>query len=167
MKTNCYKLGLLILLFGLTFSLKVATGAEDAVAAEQPKPLSEIEKKMLKNISVDFRETPIDDVLRIMTKQADVDMVKSPLVEGVITATITDIPLNEALNNILAAHGYAYITSNSMIRIVPRSELLITEETTESKVYRITYADTAAVAKSLTTFLSNKGEMAVNVGSQN
>ena len=167
MKRNCYKLGLFILLLGVTFSSKFATGAATAEASEQPKPLSAIEQKMLKKVSVDFRETPIDDVLRIMTKQADVDMVKSPLVEGVITATVTDIPLSEALENILGAHGYAYITSDSMIRIVPRSEVLVTAEATHSKVYRIVYADTDSVAKSLIQFLSDRGEMAVNVGTSN
>ena len=147
--------------------MKAASGATTAEASEQPKLLSDIERKMLKKISVDFRETPIDVVLRIMTKQADVDMVKSPQVEGAITATVTDIPLNEALENILGAHGYAYITSDFMIRIVPRSEVNITAETTHSKVYRIGHADTDSVAKSLMQFLSDRGEMAVNVGTSN
>ncbi|MCH9023081.1 MAG: hypothetical protein IID32_10010 [Planctomycetes bacterium] len=122
---------------------------------------------MKKLVSVDFRDTPIDDVIRILTKQADVDVVKSPLVTGNITATITDIPLEEALENILAAHGYAFIATTTMIRIIPRSEIVVQEEKIVSKVYRITYADPKAVAESLKDFLSDKGEMAFNPGTSN
>ncbi|MCH8820382.1 MAG: hypothetical protein IIB03_08705, partial [Acidobacteria bacterium] len=122
---------------------------------------------MKKKVSVDFRETPIDDVILILTRQADVDVVKSPLVTGNITATITDIPLEEALENILAAHGYAYVTSGTMIRIIPKSEVVVKPDIIVSKVYRITYADPKGVAESLKDFLSDKGEMAFNPGTSN
>ncbi|MCH9023345.1 MAG: hypothetical protein IID32_11380, partial [Planctomycetes bacterium] len=115
------------LLIAVLLGLNPAT-AQDKKASASGTRTESIEAKMKKNVSVDFRETPIDDVIRILTRQADVDVVKSPLVTGNITATVTDIPLGEALENILAAHGYAFIASATMIRIVPRSEVVVEEE---------------------------------------
>ena len=153
---------LIVVLLGLN-----PAPAQDKKASASGARNKSIEAKMKKNVSVDFRETPIDDVIRILTRQADVDVVKSPLVTGNITATITDIPLEEALENILAAHGYAFIVSNTMIRIVPRSEVIVKKEQIISRVYRIMYADPQGVAESLKDFLSDRGEMAFNRGTSN
>ncbi len=71
---------------------------------------------MQKKISVDFRDTAIDDVIRIMAEQADVDVVKSPKVTGTVTAKLNNVPLEEALRNILAAQGYDYVMSKNMIQ---------------------------------------------------
>ena len=66
-------------------------------AAEQDQHKTEVltslEQRMQKRISVDFRNTPIDDVLLIMADQADVDIVKSPKVTGAVTTTLTNVPL--------------------------------------------------------------------------
>jgi type IV pilus assembly protein PilQ len=83
--------------------------------AAKAEVLSTLEQRMQKKISVDFRETPIDDVIRIMAEQADVDVVKSPKVTGTITAKLSNVPLDEALRNILAANGYDFVTTKNMI----------------------------------------------------
>ena len=85
--------------------------------------LTPLQKKMQKRISVDFKATPIDDVLRSMAAQVDIDIIKSPKVIGEVSASLTDIPLDEALRNILSTHGYGYIVSENMIRIVPEAEM--------------------------------------------
>jgi len=73
---------------------------------------------------VDFRDTPIDDVIRIMAEQADVDVVKSPKVTGSVTAKLSNVPLEEALKNILAAQGYDYVMTKNMIRVAPAAEIM-------------------------------------------
>jgi type IV pilus assembly protein PilQ len=133
----------------------------------QPIVLSAVQQRMQKEISVDFRETEIDDVLRALAKQANVDIVKSPKVIGQVTATLTNIPLEEALDQILAAHGYGYISSENMIRVVPQSDILDIREKIISKVYRITYADVKEVEKSLGKFISQAGSISANVGTSN
>lgn len=90
--------------------------------ANKPAQRAPFEQRMKKPISVDFRNTPIDDVIRIMADQADVDIVKSPAVTGAVTVTLTNVPLEEAINNILAAHGYSYVMSENMIRVITAVE---------------------------------------------
>ena len=148
--------------------LCIAAGAaEKPVSYADQEVLSSLEQRMQKRISVNFRSTPIDDVIRVMAEQADVDIVKSPEVVGEVTTTLTDVPLSEALTNILAAHGYGYVTSKNMIRIAPMSEINEGEELLVNRIYRITYADVGDVEKALTKFISKRGSISSNSGTSN
>ena len=112
-----------------------------AADAVKPELLSPVQQRMQQEISIDFKDTLIDDVLMIMAKQADVDIIKSPKVVGSVTATLTDVPLAEALTSILEAHGYAYVTTDNIIRVVPKDEIFEVREKLVSRVFRITYAN--------------------------
>jgi len=138
----------------------VESGNED-LEKEEEVPL---EQRMLRRISVEFRETPIDDVIAMMAEKADVDIIKSPKVTGAVTAKLTNVPLEEALNNILAAHGYSYVMGRNMIRIAPAGEILEQPERLVSKIYRITYADVTEVERALKNFISGQGELTLSKG---
>ena len=129
----------LILLVCLTYAITTAdTTAEPATepsaeletepSAELPMDAEEdgespLKERMQKRISIEFRSTPIEDALMLMADQANVDIVKSPLVTGTVTVKLTDVPLGEALDNILAAHGYGYAADKNMIRVAPADEI--------------------------------------------
>ena len=144
-----------------------AIAGNGKAAPEKKEVLTTLEQRMLKRISIDFRNTPIDDVIRIMAEQADVDIIKSPKVVGNVTATLTDVPLEEVLNNILAAHGYGYVAGKNMIRIASVEEIDEESERLVSKIYRITYADVTEVEKALKKFISNLGSLSSNPGTSN
>lgn len=129
--------------------------------------LTPVQQRMQQEISIDFRETPIEDVIRMLAKQADVDIIKSPKVTGNVTATLTDVPLSEALENILNSHGYAYIATTNMIRIVPKDEILETREKMVSRVYRVTYASVKELEAALKKFVSQDGSISANYGTGN
>lgn len=167
---NCCKLGrfkvfgVLLVLLGLC----VVSFAKDAAQpAKEEKVLTAVDQKMLKKISVDFRDTPIDDVIRTIAKQVDLDIVKGPDVTGNVTATLTDVPLAEALTHILSAYSAGYVASENMIRIVPASQLTEETEKTVSKVYRIVYADVVEAEKALTKVISKRGSISSNPGTSN
>ncbi|MGA2172778.1 MAG: type IV pilus secretin PilQ [Sedimentisphaerales bacterium] len=135
--------------------------------ADNAEVLTTLEQRMQKKISVDFSETSIDDVIRIMAEQANVDVVKSPKVTGTVTAKLTNVPLEEALKNILASQGYDYVMSKNMIRVAPAGEITQETEKLVSKIYRITYADIKEVEKSLGKFISQRGSISSNGGTSN
>jgi type IV pilus assembly protein PilQ len=156
------------LLLATAFSQSLLFAKQNAAADdEKAEVLTAIETKMTEKINVDFRETPIEDVLRMLAKQADVDIVKSPAVIGNVTATLTDIPLAEALDNILAVHGYGYIATENMIRILPRAEIYNAPEKMVNRVYRITYADVKELEKALKKFMTSRGSLSAMPGTSN
>jgi len=121
-------------------------------------------EKLQTKITYSCVDLPIETVLMQLAEKARIDIVKSPKVTGKITAKVTDVPLEEALANILAAYDYTYVATDNMIRVVPVSEIALVKEELISKVYRITYADANEVAASLRNFVSEKGKVAVNRG---
>ena len=169
MRNFCDSKGLTILAaLLLIWGLSVTVAGQDAQEMESESvQLTTVEEKMLQRISVDFRETPIDDVIRALAKQADLDIVKGPDITGNVTATLTDVPLEEAMNQILTAYGCGYVASENMIRIVPASQLTEETERTVSKIYRITYADVKQVEQALTKVISKRGSIASSLGSSN
>jgi type IV pilus assembly protein PilQ len=147
--------------------LAAAAADESEPNAGQMEVLTTLEQRMQKKISVDFRDTAIDDVIRIMAEQANVDVVKSPKVTGTVTAKLSNVPLEEALRNILAAQGYDYVASKNMIRIAPVGEISQEAEKLVTKIYRINYADIKEVEKSLGKFVSQRGAISTNQGTSN
>jgi type IV pilus assembly protein PilQ len=130
--------------------------AEDSNDASAEIPL---EQRLQKRVSVEFRKTPIEDVIRIMAEQADVDLVKSPNVKGDVTVTLTDVPLAEALNNILAVQGCIFVPGENMIRIITATEKVERPEILQTKTFEITYADVIKVVKALEKFKSAQGSV--------
>ena len=133
----------------------------------RPDLLTPVQQRMQQEISIDFKDTPIDDVLMIMAKQADVDIIKSPKVQGTVTATLTDIPLEEALTNILESQGYTYMATDNMIRVIAKEDSIQIQEKIESRVYRITYADVEQVEKALRKFISEQGSISASPATSN
>jgi len=185
------KLLLLLAFIGLTCAITIAEiGAEPAVeptiepsvepaveptiepsaepAAEPGEvAISSLKERMQKRISVEFRNTAIEDALMLMADQADVDIVKSPTVTGSVTVKLTDVPLKEALDNILAAHGYRYVADKNMIRVASADEITQVAERILSRIYRITYADVKEVESALRKFLSKQGSLTSVRGTSN
>jgi len=162
---------------GVVFAiLLIAALCTNAVAADANDPnqntvkkevLTPLEQRMQKKIDVAFADTDIDVVIRAIAQEADLNVIKSPNVTGTVTATLTGVPLDEALSNILAAHGYGYVVDKNVIRVAPLEELGREEERLVSKVYRVTYADVDQVVQALTKFISGRGSISSNPGTSN
>jgi type IV pilus assembly protein PilQ len=142
--------------------LAVGTG-QDSAGAGQPISRSSRQKLRTK-ITYSCTELPIETVLMDLAEQARIDIVKSPRVTGNVTVKVTDVPLEEALSNILAAHDYTYIATESMVRVVPLSEIAVAREQLATRVYKITYADANEVAGALRNYVSERGKVALNKG---
>jgi len=145
----------------------MAVAEDDTNIVSQKEVMTPLDIKMQKEISVDFKEMAIENVITSLADQADVDIIKSPEVIGNVTAKLTNVPLSEALTNILSAHGYGYVKSKNMIRVMPLSQMTTLAERLVDRVYRITYADVTEVEKALRNFLSARGSISSNPGTSN
>jgi type IV pilus assembly protein PilQ len=136
----------------------------DILEGAETSPLKD---RMQKRISVEFRNTAIEDALMLMADQADVDIVKSPAVTGNVTVKLTDVPLEEALKSILRTHGYDYVADKSLIRVASADEFEQIAEKLVSRIYRITYADVREVERALKRFISKQGYLSSSPGTSN
>jgi type II secretory pathway component GspD/PulD (secretin) len=99
-----------------------------------------------------------------LAEAANIDIIKSPTVTGTVTAKVTDVPLGEALTNILAVHNSAFIATDNMIRVIQLPETAPLKEPQVTRIYKITYADPNQVFYALDEFKTGKGEIALIKG---
>jgi len=162
----------LLVFIGVVLAVSVtrpgwAAEGGDANAA-QKEVLTTLEQRMQKTISIEASNLPIDKVIRQLAEQADVNLIISPKVTGQVNVgPLTNVPLAEALKNILSTHGYDYVIDKNMVRVVPASEIAQVTEKLVSRIYRITYADVAEVEKSLQKFISKQGSLSSSPGTSN
>jgi type IV pilus assembly protein PilQ len=133
-------------------------GSEASPSGPEPEQ-NPLRERLQKKISVDFRKTPIEDVIRILAEQADVDVVASPNVRGEVTVMLTDVSLEEALRSILEIHGCDYIVGDDIVRVLPRNEMPQPRERQATRVFEITYADVNDVVRSLDKYKSENGSI--------
>ena len=115
------------LIISLSISF-VAVGAEPNSVSNTEAVPQTAQQRLQTRITYSCVDLPIDTVLMNLAEQAKIDIVKSPKVTGNVTVKVTDVPLEEALSNILAAHDYTYIATESMVRVMPLSEIVVARE---------------------------------------
>jgi type IV pilus assembly protein PilQ len=126
---------------------------------QSPVEQTPLRERLQKRISVDFRKTPIEDVIRIITEQAGVGVVASPNVKGETTVKLTNVPLEEALRSILEVQGYDYVVGDNIVKILARNEMPQVPERLTTQIFEITYADVNDVVRSLEKFKSESGSV--------
>ncbi len=141
--------------------LCVAIMAPGVSGMEEPvdDPGKDLRERLAKKISIEVRKMPLEDVIRLMTEQADVDIVVSPNVKGEATVKLTDVTLEEALRGILEVHGCDYVIGDNIIRILTHEEIPAVPERQTTELIEVTYADAAEVVKSLESFKSESGSV--------
>ena len=142
----------------LAWSMLAASTSSGAQSKSPIEPTS-LRDRLEKRISVEFRKTALEDVIRIIAEQADVDVVTSPSVKGEATVTLTDVTLEEALRSILDVHGYDYVAGENIVRVLAREEMPEVPERQTTQIFEITYAEVAEVVKSLEKFKSETGSV--------
>ncbi len=140
---------------------------ENAQTAEGEKReiLTDIERKMQKVVTIDANDLPIDLVMAQLIDQTDVNLVISPKVTGLVTVSLTDVTLKEALQSILDVHGFAYIPGENVIRILPIVDMPEVTERLVTETFQIKHVDAAEVVVALEKFISANGAVSHIVGS--
>ena len=156
-KTN-RKLKLIIVIVGMCFSCAIAVAQAGNEESEENTGLTELKQRMQRRVSIDAN-LPIDTVVRQLADQADLDVIFSPLVTGNVTVTLTDVPLEEALNNILVVHNCTYVMSENVMRVITSEEMVAKAEPVLTKTFEIVYADTEEVVTALDKFKSPQGSV--------
>jgi type IV pilus assembly protein PilQ len=120
------------------------------------------------NVTLDFRDADIRNVLRILAYKSGVNIVAGPDVTGLITIQLTDIPWEEALKVILKTYGYGYERSGNVITVNTYEKLaekrkiekeLADQEPLVTEVFSLNYAKAKEVSVSLREMLTPRGRV--------
>ena len=88
-------------------------------------------------ITMDYREADLPNVLRLLSKQNQVNIVAGSDVTGNITISLRNVTLKETLDNILIANGYDYVMNENVILVKSQDKFMPSK--LQTKVYNLKY----------------------------
>ena len=137
------KLASALLLIGSFTQLSVATAADSA-----PLTLS-------------FRDTDIDEVYEMLSRQARVNILIGPGVSGSVSLNLYEVDLDSAIRAIADAAGFAVEDRDGTYFVLTREEAGkdSTSGNTQVRSFRVQYTDTDIVAELLGKHLSRYGKL--------
>lgn len=118
-------------------------------------------------ISLDIKGMDIIDALKLLSKQADLNIVAGKNVRGKVTLFLKDVDPWFAFQVILAANGLAYEEENGIITVMAERdyELMYGDKFNvrqQVKTVKLRYAKVAEVSKALTQIKSKIGAVIVD-----
>lgn len=122
------------------------------------------------NISIDFKDADIHNVLRALSLKGNVNIVASSDVSGTVTVKLTDVPWETALDVILKTYDYGYERQGNIITVTGMERLTTQKEAEKrlseiqpvlTEVFNLKYLDAEDVKETLKPQLSSRGTITV------
>lgn len=120
------------------------------------------------NVSLDFRDADIANVLKILSYKSGVNIVVGPEVTGLVTIQLNDVPWKQALEVVLETYGYAYeqkgniITVTTVDNLKQRREnaiILAEQEPVETKTFTLNFGRASEIVASIEKMRSERGSI--------
>lgn len=139
-----------------------------APAETQPEAKAPAQKDG--NVTLDFKDADIQNVLRVLAYKSGVNIVASKEVVGTVTIRLVDVPWEQALAVILSTYGFAYEREGNIIAVSTTEALKTRRENQKqladiegvtSRVFNLQFLDAADAKKMLEPQLSPQGKISV------
>ncbi len=73
-------------------------------------------------VSLDVKDAELGEVVRTLTAGRGLSVVAPPGLKGAVTATLREVPWDQALDLVLAGNGWGFVREGTVIRIVRRGD---------------------------------------------
>lgn len=168
----CAPVFILLLFAGGPSFAQGAAGEAQSRQDIQEKEISAIEAGVSSsgNVTLDFKDADIRNVIKIISYKSGTNIVASPDVAGNITVRLTDVPWQTALDVILKTHGYGYERQGNIISVAPIAKIteqkkqeveLAQVQPTVTEVFNLKYIDAQDAMKALESQLSPRGKITI------
>ncbi len=127
------------------------------VATEELTPAAE------GNVSLDFKEADISNVLKIISYKSGVNIVTTPDVVGNVSVRLADVPWEIALDVILKTYGFGYQKQGNVILVtkVENVAKIAADELLQTEIINLKFLDAQDAEKILIPLLSPRGKISV------
>lgn len=128
-----------------------------------------------KQISVDFRNAEIRNVLRFMADSSGYNIVAGENINGRVTIQLKNVPWSEAFKSILQVSGLGFSESGGIIRVLPLGEMekeqnsrLTNNNLAEdnlplmTRLIPVNYSTAESLLSQINGMLSSRGKVSVN-----
>ncbi len=166
-----------ILFFVLTLGFYTVSFAQEQEASNiidtaNPlnTPVSSTEKAgVSENISLDFKDAEINNVLKIISYKSGVNIVATPEVRGLVTIRLQDVYWEEALDTIVRTYGFGYEWLSDKVIMVSTLEKLAEQrriqeeaavkEPLDTKAFDLNFIKADEVKTAIEKLVSERGKI--------
>ncbi len=116
------------------------------------------------NITLIVRDKPLSQVLALLAQTQQLNIVASNDIDAVISITLKDVPLEEALTSILAVANYTWVRRNNIILITSLQDsvnLPADVQGRQIQVFNLDFVSASSVSATIQNFLSPIGKVSV------
>jgi type IV pilus assembly protein PilQ len=161
----------------LTIALAYGQETEKNLTKDMAEPQideegSSIERDLraAQNVTLDFKDADIRNVLKIISYKAGVNIVTTPEVMGNVTIRLVDVPWENALDAIVKTYGFGYDKRDNIITVAPIDKLtaqkkqeveLAQVQPTVTEVFSLKYIDAMDAKKTLDSQISPRGKITI------
>jgi type IV pilus assembly protein PilQ len=156
-----------ILAFAYAASEPAVSTEPAAQAADQSSAIPEAnpaaESLGTGNVTFDFKEADINNVLKIISYKSGVNIVTTPDVIGNVSVRLTDVPWETALDIILKTYGFGYQRQGNVILVTKLENVakIAAEEPLQIEIITLKFLDAQDAQKILIPLLSPRGKISV------
>ncbi|MBF0594208.1 MAG: type IV pilus secretin PilQ [Candidatus Omnitrophica bacterium] len=143
-----------------------------ANAAVAPEPVLEFKMSKSGNVSLDFREADIKNVLKVLAYKSGINIIAGPEVVGMVNIQLKDVPWQKALDVILSTYGYSYEQKGTVIMVTTVENLkkrredakaLADQEPVATETIILNFSKAEDVVKSLDKMKTARGSINFDV----
>ncbi len=124
-----------------------------------PPPRTMLADKLDRRGSLSLTKTPIADALLVVGEQWQVNIAVGKDIEGTVSGTFTNAPLQEVLGSILIVNGYGYRPMGDSLVVMPLEQLGDANPLLESITLPLTAVKPEDVLESARSFNSAQGNV--------
>jgi type IV pilus assembly protein PilQ len=115
------------------------------------------------NVTLDFKEAEINNVLKIISYKSGINIVTTPDVIGNVSVRLADVPWEIALDVILKTYGFGYQRQGNVILVTKIENVakIAAEEPLQTDIITLKFLDAQDAQKIIIPLLSPRGKISV------
>ncbi len=114
-----------------------------------------------RTVNLDFKDAELENVIRSIANKLTLNLVLMPGdLTGRVTVSLNNVRLGDAFDAMLRSNDLAYkIEKGGIVRIVPRSEVQVSDKETVTQSVAVNWIDAAELVGILGSFISEEGDL--------
>lgn len=124
-------------------------------------------------VTIDFRNTELVDVIRIISRNFDLNILAGDEIKGKVTVSLSDVPVDDALEMILKMNNYVYVKEGTIVRVMtlenakkeygPKAEVKQSADGKKLyKVFEIKNVKASAISEKIKGVIKSDGRVIVD-----
>jgi type IV pilus assembly protein PilQ len=146
-------------------SLQASKEDTAVVSAQDPQPEAAVKRDIntMDNVTLDFKDADIRNILKIIAQKSGVNIVATADVVGTVTIKLVEVPWDRAMDIILKSNGFGYQRQGNVILVtkIENMSKIQSEEPLRTEIINLKFLDAQDAMRILIPMLTARGKISV------